>query len=176
MFKERVSNLLEWFVMCIVAIVIALLIKHFVFSVTLVQGDSMNPTLHTDDRLIVNRIGFMVDKIQYGDIVEIHAPDDPGKDYIKRVIALPSDTVEIRDHNVYVNGEKISEDYISTDETLLSTDKNSWVLMEDEYFVLGDNRLPGASKDSRVFGPIRRELIVGIAVFRFWPFDGFGTV
>lgn len=169
------NSILEWVVVIVIAFLLSMIIKTFILSSTLVVGSSMNNTLDTNDRLFVNRIGFMVDHVDYGDIVEFKAPVED-KDYIKRVIGLPGDTVEIRENQVYRNNQLLEEDYTNSSTTLPITDQKKWVVEEDKVFVLGDNRLPNGSKDSRDFGTIDKESIVGIAFFRFYPFDQFGTL
>lgn len=172
--KSVKSEIVEWVLMLASAVVLAFLIKTFVLSVTLVQGPSMEPTLQTDDKLLVNRVGIMVDKLKYGDIVEFNSPDDKKVDFIKRVIAVEGDIVEIIDNRVYVNGEELKENYTSTGgETEFFID-SYWEIKDGEVFVLGDNR-PN-SNDSRLFGPIDKESVVGRAFFRVFPLKKFGKI
>lgn len=173
--KSNKNSLLEWVVVIAVAFVLSMVIKSFILSSTLVVGSSMNDTLKTRDRLFVNRISFMVDDVDYGDIVEFKSPVED-KDYIKRVIGLPGDTVEIKDDKVLLNGKELKESYTNSDRTLAITDQTKWEVEEGEVFVLGDNRLPNGSKDSRDFGTIDKDSIVGIAFFRFYPFNQIGTL
>lgn len=140
----------------------------------IVEGPSMQPNFYSNQFLIVSRVHYLLGQPQQGDIVVFHYPDDPSQDYIKRIIGLPGDTVEIRDAHVYVNGQKLDEPYIN--EPCLPTlcpDK-SWKLASDEYFVMGDNR--NHSSDSRAFGPVKRQFIVGEAVIRYWPPSDWGSV
>ena len=173
--KSNKNSLLEWVVVIAVAFVLSMVIKSFILSSTLVVGSSMNDTLKTRDRLFVNRISFMVDDVDYGDIVEFKSPVED-KDYIKRVIGLPGDTVEIKDDKVLLNGKELKESYTNSDRTLAITDQTKWEVEEGKVFVLGDNRLPNGSKDSRDFGTIDKDSIVGIAFFRFYPFNQIGTL
>lgn len=170
------SGFIEWIVIIAVSIIVALLIKTFILSSTLVMGNSMNPTLLQNDRLFVNKISFMVKNVDRGDIVEIHAPDNPNKDYIKRVIGLPGDTIEIKNKSVYLNGQELYENYVSTNVTEPSNENNKWVVKENEIFVMGDNRYPRESKDSREFGTVSKDSIVGIAFYRYHPFKRMGKV
>lgn len=172
--KKVKSEILEWIIMLATAVVLAFLIKTFILSVTLVQGPSMEPTLRTGDKLLVNRVGFMVDDLEYGNIIEFHSPEDENVDFIKRVIAVEGDTVEIIDSKVYVNGKQLTEEYTSTNgETEFFTD-SYWEIKKGEVFVLGDNR-PN-SNDSRSFGPINKDSIVGRAFFRAFPLKKFGKI
>lgn len=150
------------------AFVIAFLITQFVFSATVVDGNSMQDTLQHHDRLFIRKLGVSVDTLKRGDIIVFHAPDDNGKDYIKRVVAFPNEYVQIENGMVYINGKRLEEPYINTQYTHI-TDEKEWYVGENELFVLGDNRIEGMSKDSRYFGPIKGDSIVGKAFFRFFP-------
>ena len=173
--KRHLKNeLFEWIIMIIIAIILAFVIRTFVVSTTLVSGPSMEPTLLTNDRLFVNRIGFMVNNLKKGDIVEFHNPNNSNEDFIKRVIGLPGDTIEIKDNHVYVNNNMLEEEYTSTHGFTEFFNDSYWEVYEGEIFVLGDNR-PN-SNDSRSFGKIDSESIVGIAFFRYFPFNRIGNL
>lgn len=173
--KKVKSEFFEWIIMIVVAIVLALIIRYFILSSTLVNGSSMEPTLKTNDRLLVNRISFMIDDLKYGDIVEFHNPNNEKEDFIKRVIAVEGDIVEIKNNIVYVNNEPLEEEYTSTENGFTTFGAESyWEIQKDEVFVLGDNR-PN-SNDSRAFGPIEKDSIVGIAFFRYYPFSKIGLL
>jgi signal peptidase I len=159
--KEEKSNgeLIEWIKSIGTAILIAILIKTFIFNTTYVLGNSMYPTLHR------------------GDVVVLEAPDNTNKDYIKRVIGVAGDKVEIVDGKVYVNDELLEEDYIEVGSFTHIYNESSWIVPEGQLFVLGDNREEGASKDSRYFGCITIDSIKGITGFRYFPFDNrFGKI
>ncbi|SUB75994.1 signal peptidase I [Peptoniphilus indolicus] len=158
------------------AIILALLIKTFIFSSNMVVGESMQPTLHENDRLIAMILPLHFKDPERFDIVIINAPDEKGKEYIKRLIGKPGDTVEIKDGVVYVNGNKLEETYIDSSVYTEIYDQSSWTLGDGEFFVMGDNRNPGKSLDSRFFGPVKKDDIRGIVKFRFWPFSDFGTI
>ena len=112
-----------------------------------------------------------------GDVVVLEAPDTSNKDYIKRVIGVEGDKVEIIDGKVYVNEELLVEDYIEGDSYTHVYNENSWIVPKGEVFVLGDNREEGASKDSRYFGCVSIESIKGVTGFRYYPFDNrFGKI
>ncbi|MBL8161014.1 MAG: signal peptidase I [Anaerolineae bacterium] len=141
-----------------------------------VEGPSMQPTFHTDDVLVVSRVNYMFGLPQRGEIVIFNAPgnapDEPP--YIKRVIGLPGETVEIRDTKVFVNGRELYEPYINEPCDAARCRDNSWTLGEGEYFVMGDNR--NHSSDSRAFGAVKLERIIGEALVRYWPPQHWGLV
>ena len=149
------------------AFVIALLINLFVAQSTYVHGTSMEPNLHTDQRLVMEKVSYRLHPPRRGDIVivDIETSDIP---LIKRVIGLPNETVVIHSGRVYVNGELLNEPYINEFCTFRSCE-GEWMLGPDEYFVLGDNR--SHSLDSHSFGPVKASAIVGIARVRYWPPD-----
>lgn len=148
-----------------------------------VSGDSMFPTLENGDYVLTDKISYRLGTPQRGDIVVFHAPpaaqcpQGTGCDYIKRIIAVPGDTVEIRDNKFYVNGTEIEESYLGEGVT---TAAHSFVgnrvvtLGEDEYFASGDNR--PRSSDSRAWGPISSNEIVGRAFFRYWPMSSLSSL
>ena len=156
----------------VAAILIAFLITHFIVASTVVEGSSMEDSLHSGDRLFVFKQGITAEGLHRGDIVVFHAPDE-NRDYIKRVVALPDEYVQIEDGMVYINGKRLEESYINTSFTHAAKNA-SWLVGKDQLFVLGDNRQEGASRDSRYFGTISVKSIVGRAVFRYFPFDAFG--
>lgn len=137
----------------------------------LVEGSSMEPTLHTGQRLLINRLSTLgVGEPQRGDIVVFHSWSDD-KDYIKRVIGLPGDEVAIHDGNVFVNDLLLDEPYLDQQTT---DTKSPVTLSPDEYYVMGDNR--GNSADSRYYGPLAKEKIVGTAIVSLWPLQTFGLL
>lgn len=175
--KPEKSETIEWIKSIITAVVIAILIKTFIFNTTYVLGNSMFPTLHEKDRLFANKASLYFSAPHRGDVVVLEAPDETNKDYIKRVIALEGDTVEIKDGNVYLNDELLEEDYIEKSSYTQTYNETYWEIPAGYLFVLGDNRKAGASKDSRAFGYIPVDSIKGITSFRYFPIDGrFGKV
>lgn len=160
-FKEIISTV-------VLAAIIAFLILKFIGGTTIVDGISMEPTLKTNDFILVNRIGFLLDDLKYGDIIQFHSPYKEKKDFIKRVIAVEGDTVEIKNNRVYVNEKELVENYTMTKGITGFITEKYWEIGKDEVFVLGDNR--EHSNDSRAFGPIKKDSIVGIAFLRLYPF------
>ena len=161
----------EWLKSILIAFLIAFFIKTFIFNSTYVIGHSMAPTLYPKDRLFAQKIGLYLNKTSRGDIVVLKAPDEEGKDYIKRVIGLEGDLVEIKDGQVYVNGNLLVENYIEEGSYTHTYGIDQWLVPEGEVFVLGDNRAEGASKDSRVFGTVSLKNLKGITGFRYYPFN-----
>ena len=169
------NNLKQYISTVLIAIIIALFIKTFLFSTTYVVGTSMYPTLHEGNMLFVNKIPLYFSEPNRGDIVVFKAPDNPRKDYIKRVVGVEGDTILIQDGKVYLNGEILEEDYIEEGVITKTYDEYKWEIPKNHIFVLGDNR--GASNDSRVFGLVPLDKVVGVANFRYYPFgEKFGKV
>lgn len=135
-----------------------------VFNYSVVRGSSMAPGIHDGDRILVNHISLLLSEVQRGDIVVLHYPRDPRLDYIKRVIGLPGDHVRIEGEAVFVNGQVLPEPYIREGDPESHTEV---LIGEGQCFVLGDNRRH--SSDSRDFGLVPLENLVGKAHLRVWP-------
>lgn len=175
--KDIKKETIEWIKSIVTAVVIAILIKTFIFNTTYVLGNSMYPTLHEKDRLFANKISLYFTGPSRGDVIVIQAPDTPDKDYIKRVIGLEGDTVEIKEGKVYVNGVVLKEEYLDSETYTHIYEDSIWEVPEGHVFVLGDNREQGASKDSRYFGSVSLKTIKGITEFRYFPIDNrFGKI
>lgn len=170
--KDKVKGeLIEWIKSILLAIVIALFIKTFIFNTTYVLGNSMHPTLREKDRLFTNKLSMRLFEVEREDIVVIEAPDVPNKDYIKRIIGKEGDSIEIKDGEVYLNDVKLDEDYLDRNVYTNTYGQSYWEVPKGHVFVLGDNREEGASKDSRFFGCVPIDSIKGIANFRYFPFN-----
>lgn len=175
--KREKSEAMEWVKSILAAIAIALIIKSFVFNTTYVLGNSMYPTLHEKDRLFAIKVPLYFHGPERGDVIVLEAPDSPGKDYIKRVVGISGDKIQILEGKVYVNEELIDEDYLEGDEYTHTYQENIWIVPEGDVFVLGDNRAEGASKDSRYFGTISLDKVKGVTEFRYYPIDDrFGRI
>lgn len=175
--KDSKNEVSEWLRSIGIAIVFAFFIKTFIFNSTYVLGNSMYPTLHEKDRLFAVKLTLYFSEPNRGDIIVLEAPDDPKKDYIKRVIGITGDKVQIRDGRVYLNDELLVEDYIDENSFTRVYNVDNWIVPDGQVFVLGDNRDEGASKDSRYFGCVSLDSIKGITEFRYYPFDeGFGKI
>jgi signal peptidase I len=154
------------------AILIAVLINVFVGQATRVDGQSMEPGLHTDQRLVVEKVTYRFHGPQRYDVVVLKLPRQSEELLIKRVVGLPGEHVEIRDGIVYIDGEPLDEPYL-TQETRPGR-KGDVMVPPLHIFVLGDNR--SHSNDSRSFGPVPIDDIVGRAWVSYWPLDDVGLV
>lgn len=141
-----------------------------------IDGPSMQPTFHAGEFLIVSRVNYLLGSPECGDIVVFDAPgseaDDPP--LIKRLIGIPGDTVEVRDDGVYINGAALQEPYTKELTSARRCRDCVWQLGPNEYFLMGDNR--NNSRDSRMFGPVTHDRIIGEAVIRYWPTSDWGIV
>lgn len=140
----------------------------------IVDGDSMLPTFETGQFLIVSRLNYLLGDPERGDVVVFHYPLNPNEDFIKRVIGLPNDVVELRAGQTYVNGVTLSEPYIREACRPLSCPDRMWEVGPGQYFMMGDNR--NVSQDSRAFGPVDARYLVGEALVRYWPPSDWGLV
>lgn len=210
--KAKLKDIFEWIYCIIIAVVLALLIRYYVGTPTIVKQRSMYPTFKQNERLILNRIYRTKHTIpQRGEVITFEAPSlsyvDPEEadlnnptakyerqskgwfsnfvynvleinkiSYIKRVIALPGEHLEIKEGKVYINGEELKEDYLQENVTTESMDGAFYdiVVPEGTIFVMGDNR--SGSADSRMFGCIPYEKIEGKVCLRFWPLNQFGVI
>lgn len=214
--KSTLREIMEWLICIIIAVVLALAVRYYVGTPTIVQQTSMYPTLLPNERLWLNRWGRTIKKIpERGDIITFEAPSiirvakiDPDKpiakytkepqgllnkfsyyvleteesgkrSYIKRVIGIPGDYLEIKEGNVYINGEKLEEDYLQdgmvTDMAQANNEEVFAITIpENCVFAMGDNRT--GSTDCRSFGCIPLEKIEGTVSVRFWPFSKIGGV
>lgn len=167
------DQLKSWFRDIFFAFATAIFIVIFVVQPVKVEGTSMQPHLVDQERIFVNRFIYRFTEIHRGDIVVFWYPRDTNKSFIKRVLGVPGDEVEIRNGAVYVNGEKVGEPYLKQE----FRDNESFrkvIVPLGHYFVLGDRR--NCSNDSRNWGPVPGELIYGKAIFRYWPMSRVGPV
>ena len=209
--NPKVKNALEWGYCILIAIILALLVRNFVGTPTIVKQKSMYPTLKPDQRLILNRLSLTFHKeIKRGDIITFEAPSVTKIDekdlnianpvaiynkepkgwlkrfvyyglewgkvtYIKRVIALPGEHIEIKDNKVFINGNEYKENYL--DSSVVTTDLGGvftdLIVPEGYVFAMGDNR--PESTDCRSFGCIPMNKIEGVVAFRFWPLNTWGN-
>jgi signal peptidase I len=160
----------------IVALLIVIPIRYFLFQPFLVKGQSMEPNFSNGDYLIVDELSYRLRDPQRGEVIVFRYPKMPSQRYIKRIIGLPGETVEIKSGKVFISGKELDEsDYlINSAYTTYTTGLQTITLAKNEYFVLGDNRL--FSSDSRIWGPLPREDIIGRVLIRAWPFVAFAKI
>ncbi|WP_019242329.1 MULTISPECIES: signal peptidase I [Bacillus] len=175
---KKKSELWEWTKALLIAVGLAVVIRYFLLAPIVVDGYSMMPTLHDKDRMIVNKIGYTLGDPDRFDIVVFHAPEK--KDYIKRIIGLPGDTIEYKDDTLYVNGKAQKEPYLdeyksqvfdgplTEDFTLKDIPGGKEKVPEGYLFVMGDNRR--SSKDSRHIGFVSEDKVLGKTSIVYWPF------
>ncbi len=186
----RMRGFLEWGAVVVGALAVALLIKTFLMQAYFIPSGSMEPTLQIGDRVLVNKLSYDFGDLGRGDLVVFNRPPnqpDGEDDLIKRVVALPGEVIEIRDGEVFIttvdnpDQQRLEEPYLAegisttglvNTELCASSTATSCEIPEGFVFVMGDNR-PG-SRDSRVFGPISEDLVVGRAFLRVWPLGDIG--
>jgi len=171
------SFLWESLKVIIIALAIVIPIRYFLFQPFFVRGQSMEPNFGNGDYLIIDEISYRFFEPKRGEIIVFKYPHNPSQRYIKRVIGLPGETVEIQDGSVivYFGDEREMLDESSYLDPNIRTPGDVKVVLEkDEYFVLGDNRL--FSSDSRRWGPLKRENIIGRVLFRAWPFTALAKI
>jgi len=156
-----------------ISAIASVLIITFLYQPVRVEGTSMLPRLEDRDRLFINKFVYHISAIDRGDVVVFHYPRDPEKSYIKRVIALPGDRLEINHGIVWVNGIRLTENYVP-EEYRDTRSLPEMIVPDGSYFMMGDHR--SISSDSREFGPVERGLIYGKAVFVYWPARDAGVV
>lgn len=158
----------DWIISILIAVVLAFFIRYFIVELYMVEGPSMRPTLVNSERLVVNKFIYRFRTPERGDIIVFRYPSDPSRDFIKRVIGIPGDTIEIKDGRVFVNGQLLNESYI------LEKTRGSYSLAtvpEGHIFVMGDNRNNSEDTRFRDVGFVSHDLVKGKAVMIFWPLD-----
>ena len=155
------------------ALVLAMLLRTFVIQAFWIPSGSMIPTLEIGDRVLVLKFWYMLPKIEpkRGDIIVFKFPMDPKRDFVKRLIGTPGDTVEIKEGRVFVNGREIAEPYVQNTDNF---NMEPQVIPEKKYFCLGDNR-PN-SQDGRFWGYVPENFIRGPALVRYWPISRIGLL
>jgi signal peptidase I len=171
--SHSARNAVEWVGIVVGALLVALLVKTFLIQAFFIPSLSMFSTLDEGDRVLVNKLSYHLGDVDRGDVIVFerpeHVTDTTIKDLIKRVVALPGETVEGHDGGVYVNGKRLKETYL--DKGTVTSDFPATEIGRGQLWVMGDNR--SNSEDSRVFGPIDDDLVVGRAFVRVWPLQDF---
>lgn len=167
----------------VIGLSLFLIVYLFLVQPHQVNGSSMVPNFETGEYVLTDKVSYRFNQPQRGDVVVFHAPPEAkcptgtGCDFIKRVIGVPGDTIEVKNNAYYVNGQELDEPYIPDSFAInpgAYTRDRAVVLKEDEYFVSGDNR--PFSSDSRAWGPVIKNEIVGKAFFVYWPIDSIRKV
>jgi len=157
----------------VVALALAMVIIVFFYQPVKVEGTSMAPLISDQERIFINKFVYRFEPIGRGDVVVFWYPLDRSKSFIKRVIGLPGESVEIRRGRVFVDGHLLDEPYVPPEYADLGN-YGPFRVPPGEYFVMGDHR--ASSNDSRIFGPVPDQFIYGKAVFAYWPMDHFGSI
>lgn len=171
--EKQKAELIEWVKSIGIAALLAAFIMVFIGRSYVVEGSSMHPSLEHGERLVIDKLTYRFRPPERGEVIVFRYPADPRDRYIKRVIGVPGDVVEVRDGSVFVNGTRLDEAYL---EVRTLGRFGPVTVPVDHVFVLGDNR--NLSKDSRhpLVGFVPESLIVGRAVWRYWPITKFGGV
>ena len=171
--KGFLPDLRSWARDIVVSLGIAGVVIVFLYQPVKVEGNSMMPQLADQERIFINKFIYRFENIQRGDVVVFWYPLDPAKSYIKRVVGLPGETVQVTNGDVWDNGRRLFEPYVPAE----YRDRQSMGPLRippNEFFVLGDHRT--SSNDSRVWGTVERRYIYGKAVFAYWPMDLLGIL
>ena len=173
MLEENMKKVIRELIPYVIIIVAVILIRSFIITPVIVSGDSMRPNLHDGEAILVRKNGYNSDKIKRFDIVII---DDGEDEIIKRIIGLPGEHISYKNNELYVNGERVEENFSfrDTEDFNLEEICSCTTIAEGSYLVLGDNR--PISKDSRSIGLIKEENIKGKAIYRIWPLSEFGSI
>ncbi|SDB88441.1 signal peptidase I [Pelagirhabdus alkalitolerans] len=170
--SDRKKEWFSWLKAILIAFVLVWILRAFVFMPIAVEGPSMLPTLRSDDHVIIEKVSYRFSDPARFDVIVFNATEE--KDYVKRIVGLPGETVEIRDDQLFIDGESIDEPFIDEIRNnqaygLTYTDDYIFegVIPEGHYFVLGDNRQN--STDSRAIGLVEEDDIIGQAVLTYWP-------
>ena len=183
MFEKIGSIFLDLTETLVIGLSIFLVVYLFFMQPHQANGHSMVPTFNDGDYLLTDKISYKIGEPKRGDVIVFHAPpaancpQGTGCDFIKRVLALPGEQVEIRDNGIWINSVKLEEPYLPKDiliEPGTYTQGKVIYLQPNEYMAIGDNR--PYSSDSRTWGPVRRSEIVGKVFFRYWPISQMGVI
>ncbi|WP_143833239.1 signal peptidase I [Oceanobacillus timonensis] len=161
-----------WLKIIIITIMVAFFLRTFIFATSIVEGESMYPTLQDGERVIFNKVVYAMDDPHRGDVVIIQQSP---KNYVKRIIGMPGETIEIENGRLYIDGEIYQQHFLSDEVIAQTSNFGPLEIPEDNYFVMGDNRL--ISKDSRNgLGFIPRDDIIGKSELIIYPLDEFGWI
>lgn len=172
------SNLIELIEFIAIIGAIFVVIRYFVAEPHKVFGSSMVPNFHNGDFIITNKISLRFSEPQRGEVIILQNPRDLNQVFIKRIIGFPGERIKVSQGKVYINSELLGEPYLPTGTLTRGgnflSDNEEILIPNDQYFVMGDNR--GGSSDSREWGPVKGELIIGQAWLRYWPIEKFKLI
>lgn len=173
--RSALSLIASWIRDLFISVILAIFVILFLYQPVKVEGTSMMPALIDQERIFINKFvyRFGLGNIERGDMVVFWFPGDPTKSYIKRVIGIPGDNVEVDDGTVLVNGQRLAEAYVN-EEFRDKQSMSAFKVQPEEFFVLGDHR--SSSNDSRSWGTVPRRYIYGKAVFVYWPVEKMGVL
>lgn len=175
MMKNFFSYVFELVKIIAISLAIIIPVRYYLIQPFYVKGASMEPNFHDHEYLIIDEISYRLKQPERGDIVVFRYPRNPQEFFIKRIIGLPGESVQIKDGSVYILNESNKDGFVLTESYLepgvktYSLNEEIISLGEQEYYVMGDNR--NSSKDSRSFGPVNKSFLIGRVLFRGWPFD-----
>lgn len=176
--KHAVAAIFDFLQGIVVFLSILVMIYLFIMSPQEINGASMEPNFHNGEYILTNKVVYRVFTPQRGDVVVFKSPRNKEIDFIKRIIALPNERVQLFNNAIYVNDEKLPEAYLSPDIYIFGgsylQEDQEIIVPPGTYFVMGDNRLH--SLDSREFGPVAKEDFIGKALLRYWPFSDFAIL
>lgn len=170
--SSKKSFLRETVESILIAAILAVIIRFFIIEPFYIPSGSMEPTLQVNDRIVVSKVSYYFEDPERGDVVVFKYPKDTSRNFVKRLIGKPGETIELKGGNLYINGEFVPEGYLPVD--LVYSDYGPVVVPPDNYFMLGDNR--NNSEDSRFWGFMNKDLIIGKAIIIYWPIDRIGLI
>lgn len=177
-FRKVGSFFLDLIEITVMAMAIFVVVYLFLFQPHSVQGNSMLPNFHNKEYILTDKVSYRFSQPQRGDVIIFKAPGNEDYEYIKRIVGLPGEQVKISEGKVYINDQLLNELYLPADlptrPGFFAAEGKAVIIPANQYFVLGDNRLH--SSDSRDWGPVPQQNIVGKAWFRYWPMDQLGLI
>jgi|SRR3989344_3591498 len=178
MVRSAVAVVFDILQTIVLSAAIFVIIYLFAAQPHLVKGSSMEPNFHNGDYILTEKVSYKFRGPQRGEVIVFKAPNRPDADYIKRIIGLPGEKIKVIEGIIYVNGQKLPEQYepinFQTFSGRFLQEGQEFTVPENQYFVFGDNR--SHSSDSREFGPVDKDFIIGRALIRYWPAPRFGAI
>ena len=176
--KSNSSFMGELFRFALMTLLVVIPVRLYVAQPFIVNGSSMDPTFETGQYLIIDEIGYRFGDPIRGDVIVFNSPPDPKKFFIKRIVGLPGETIDLREDKIVIKNDANPDGYVLDEEYLKNSTgqyaRTTIILKSNEYFVMGDNR--NASFDSRAWGPLKKDMIVGRALLRLFPIENFAVM